>query len=225
MSEKFDTQGYRDELAESLKVKRSLGEEGRDLAKDQLEMEKETVNYKRADIQHQEDNLAKKVEKADILEKALWRAEITPDPEIISAETAISKLKAEGYTTEDYYTKDLLTKVNWQEPLKSSYEVVSFSVADLFGDKNNHTFGDIKAKAVELGLGLIPQALAPSIRLNYPKAGDWTRMALKESIRDRGGLLRVFLCSGDGLESWLNNDFGRDVTEWNHDSRFFFVRE
>jgi len=59
MSENFNSQNsqsYRDNLAESLRDKRDL-EGGKDLAKEQLEMEKDTVDYKRAKIQHKEDNL------------------------------------------------------------------------------------------------------------------------------------------------------------------------
>jgi len=157
-------------------------------------------------------------------DKRAFLKEIIPDPEINSAETAIAKLEAEGHKISDY-PKDMLTKVNWQEKPKSSYEVVSFSVADLFGDKNSHTFGDIKAKAQELGLDLIPQALSPSIRLNYPKDGEWTTMALKESIRGRDGNLRIFYCSRSGSESWLDNRNGHDGLRWNHNDRFFFVRK
>jgi hypothetical protein len=157
-------------------------------------------------------------------DKKIFFKEITPDPEITSADTAIAKLEKEGHTISDY-PKDMLTKVNWQEKLKSSYEVVSFSVADLFGDTNSHLYIDIKAKAQELGLDLIPQALSPSIRLNYPKDGEWTAIALKESIRDRVGNLRVFCCSRDGSGSWLDNNGGHDDSEWDHYDRFFFVRK
>ena len=151
-----------------------------------------------------------------------WIKEITPDSEITSAETAIAKLEAEGHKIYDY-AKDMLTKVNWSEKLKSSYEIVSFSVGDLFGDKNVHTYADIKAKAQELGLDLVPQALAPSIRLNYEKNGEWTRLAM-EAIRDRDGDLRLFNCDRDGSGSWLSLNNGRDDGKWHDLSRFFFVR-
>jgi hypothetical protein len=150
--------------------------------------------------------------------------EITTDLEINSADTAIVKLEKEGHKISDY-AKDILIKVDWQEKLKSSYEVVSFSVSDLFNDKNVHNFGDIKIKAQELGLDLIPQALAPSIRLNYSKDGNWTNMALKESIRGRDGRLGLFDCGRDGSESWLSNNGGHDDNRWDDDYRFFFVRK
>jgi hypothetical protein len=157
-------------------------------------------------------------------DKKIFFKEIIPDPEITSADTAIAKLEKEGHTIPDY-PKDMLTKVNWQEKLKSSYEVVSFSVADLFGDTNSHLYSDIKAKAQELGLDLIPQSLAPSIRLNYPKDGEWTAMALKESIRGRDGNLWLFNCDRLGSGSWLSGSNGHDGSKWFHNFRFFFVRK
>jgi hypothetical protein len=158
-------------------------------------------------------------------DKKVFLKEITPDPEITSIETAIAKLQGEGHQISDY-AKDMLTKVNWQEKLKPTYEVVSFSVSDLFGDKNTHTYADIKTKAQELGLDLIPQALAPAIRLNYPKDGNLASMALQESIRDRDGNLRLFRCDGIDAESWLYNSLnGRDDHKWGDSHRFFFVRK
>jgi hypothetical protein len=157
-------------------------------------------------------------------DKKVFLKEITPDPEITSADTAITKLEKEGHTIPDY-PKDMLTKVNWQEKLKSTYEIVSFSVSDLFDDKNYHTYSDIKAKAQELGLELIPQALAPSIRLNYPKNGEWTNMALKESIHDRGGGLILFSCHRSGSASWLGSHDGHEDYKWHSSRRFFFARK
>ena len=157
-------------------------------------------------------------------DKKVFLKEIIPDPEINSAETAITKLEKEGHKIYDY-AKDMLTKVNWQEKLKSSYEVVSFSVGDLFNDKNVHTYADIKTKAQGLGLNLVPQALAPSIRLNYEKNGGYTAMALKESIRDRDGDLSLFDCCRGDSESSLHRSSGRDDYKWNDYNRFFFVRK
>jgi hypothetical protein len=157
-------------------------------------------------------------------ERRVFLKEIIPDPDINSTYTAISKLKAEGCTTGGYIDS-LLANVNWQEELKSSYEVVSFSVADLFGNSYIHTFDDIKVKAQELGLDLIPQALAPSIRLNYPKKGQWTAMALKESIRDRGGDIRVFVCGGTGSTFWFSSHGCHAGGGWASDLELFFIRK
>jgi len=60
--------------------------------------------------------------------------------------------------------------------------------------------------------------------LNYPKDGNWTNMALKESIRDRDGYLMLFRCGRHGSGSWLDYDFGHGGNKWNHNGRFFFVR-
>lgn len=156
-------------------------------------------------------------------DKKVFLKEITSDPEITSAETAIIKLEAEGHKIYDY-AKDMLTKVNWQEKLKSSYEIVSFSVGDLFGDKNVHTYADIKIKANELGLNLVPQALAPEIRMNYEKNGTYTIMAM-EAIRDRDGDLTLFGCYRLGSDSWLSSYYGRVGNEWDGGNRFFFSRK
>jgi hypothetical protein len=99
--EEFNSQEYRDDLAESLKTKRELGEEGRELAKEQLDLEKQSIEYGRAKIQHKEDNLVEKQENTNIAEKiklpeGISIMEVKTDPEIISAETAISKLKTYG---------------------------------------------------------------------------------------------------------------------------------
>ena len=156
-------------------------------------------------------------------DKKVFIKEIAPNREINSAETAIAKLEAEGHTIPDY-SKDMLTKINWQEKLKSSYEIVSFSVGELFDDTKVHTYADIKIKADELGLDLVPQALAPSIRLNYEKSGQWTVMAM-EAIRARDGHLRLFNCFRHGSESWFDNFDGNDDDGWFSDGRFLFVRK
>jgi hypothetical protein len=156
-------------------------------------------------------------------EKKVFLKEIALDPEITSAETAIQKLKNKGHDVGDY-AKDMLTKVNWEEKLQDSYKIVSFSVGELFGDTRNHTYADIKTKAQENGLELIPAALAPEIREQYPKNGDYTVIAM-EAIRDRDGFPVLFDCNRYGSKSWLRSNYGRDGTEWNPYYRFFFARK
>jgi len=94
MSEKFEPQEYRDDLAKSLVTKRGLGEDGRELAKDQLELEKDTVEYKRAEIQHKEDNLIAKEEKSDKAE-SIESSKLEWGPELgqMSWNTAQSKIE------------------------------------------------------------------------------------------------------------------------------------
>jgi len=149
--------------------------------------------------------------------------EIIPDKEITSAETAIEKLEAQGHQVRDY-AKDMLTKVDWKEKLKDSYEIISISVGELFGDNNVHTYADIKAKAKENGLEVVPAKLAPSIRLNYEKSGSWTNIAM-EAIRDRDGNLELFDCDGGDSVSWLDRSNGNDDRKWHDYLRFFFVRK
>jgi len=226
--------GYeKDPRIEEIRNKRNLKEDMPilfDCTPDQIALRSEDLNSKtKAYIGPWNPSVMQKMPKTvehiytKFPDGKVFLKEITPDSEINSADTAIAKLEKEGHRFD--YVKDLLANVNWQEKLKSSYEVVSFSVSDLFGDKKVHTFGDIKNKAQELGLDLIPQALAPSIRLNYPKDGNYTVMALKESIRDRDGDLLLFDCNRDGSESWLHHHDGHDDDEWRDYRRFFFVRK
>ena len=149
--------------------------------------------------------------------------EVIPNKEITSAETAIKKLEKEGHKISDY-AKDMLTKVNWKEKLKDSYEIVSISVGDLFKDKESHTYKDIKEKAKEFNLDLVPASLAPEIRSSYPKSGDYSVLAM-EAIRDRGGSLSLFDCHEGDSESWLSSSNGDDDNEWIDYTRFFFVRK
>ncbi|MDP3999154.1 MAG: hypothetical protein Q8P76_00995 [bacterium] len=123
-------------------------------------------------------------------DKKVFMKEIVSDEEIISAKTAIQKLEVQGHKIGDY-ARDMLSKVNWKESLKDSYNIISISVGELFGDANYHNYADIKAKARESGLDIIPASLAPSIRLNYDKNGEWTVLAM-EAMRDRDGSLRRF---------------------------------
>lgn len=154
-------------------------------------------------------------------DKKVFLKTVETDPNINSAESAIKKLEEAGHAVSDY-SKDLLIKANWQEKLADSYKIVSFSVSELFGDQDVHTYAEIKAKAQEQNLGLIPATLAPSIRLNYDKTGEWTVMFM-EAIRGRDGNLRLFGCHWGGDESWLNNNYGHDGSKWLPLNRFFFV--
>lgn len=152
----------------------------------------------------------------------IWK-EIIPDPEITSAETAIRKLEKEGYKINDY-AKDMLTKVDWEKPLKDSYEIVSISVGELFGDTEGHTYLDIRAKAIENGLDIIPAALAPEIRSNYPKNGDHSILAM-EAIRDSNGSLGFFSCLGNDSGSYLSTGSPNPYRKLNDNDRLFFVRK
>jgi len=157
-------------------------------------------------------------------DQKVFLKEIVPDKEITSAKIAIKKLEAEGHQVGDY-AKDMLSKVDWKEKLKNSYEIVSFSVGELFGDTQMHTYAEIKAKAQESGLlDLVPANLAPEIRSNYEKSGQWTNLAM-DAMRVRDGNPLLFHCNGDGSKSWLDDDNGHGDDEWDVDFRFFFARK
>jgi len=169
------------------------------------------------------EELKQLIKATEIWENA-FSMEIIPDKEINSAKTAIKKLKAKGHIVQDY-AKDMLTKVDWKEKLKDSYEIISISVGELFGDTKVHTYADIKSKAIENGLELVPAKLAPSIRLNYEKNGEWTPIAM-EAIRERDGYLALFDCTdSDSGSSLLGNYDASDDDVWYSNMRFFFVRE
>lgn len=149
--------------------------------------------------------------------------QIIPSSEINSAETAIKKLEAEGHQL-SYSAKDMLAKVDWKEASKSSYEIVSASVGDLFNDKEMHSYGDIKARAQKYGLDLVPAAIAPLIRLNYDKSGEWVTIAM-EPIRDNNNNHSVLYVTSQGPYSWLRDFDGKESEEWYDHSKFFFVRK
>jgi len=153
--------------------------------------------------------------------------EVIPDKEITSAETAIQKLEKEGYKiTKD--AKDMLTKVNWNEPLEDSYKIISISVEELFDDEYKHTYAEIKAKAVKKSLKLVPAKLAPSICLNYENGNVWTHTAM-EAVHCSDGQLKLFYSGGNDVVSpysWLDIDnSGGDEVEWEGRRRFFFVQK
>jgi translation initiation factor 2 beta subunit (eIF-2beta)/eIF-5 len=104
--------------------------------------------------------------------------EVIPDPEITSAQTAVARLEENGHRVFND-ARYLLRRVEWREKLRSTYEIVSCSVGDLFGDRGEHTYAEIKVKAQELELGLIPPALVPSIQLSHKKNNFCATVAME----------------------------------------------
>ena len=147
--------------------------------------------------------------------------EIIPDKEITSAETAIQKLEKEGYEITSY-AEDMLAKIDWEEKLKDSYEIISITAAELFGDTESHTYAEMKAKAIEKGLELVPAKLVPSIRLNYDKKGFGISIGTK-AIAERYGNLKLFFCYMDRSVPWLYTTSGGDDSGCF--GTFFFVRK
>jgi hypothetical protein len=153
---------------------------------------------------------------------------ISPDPEITSADSAITKLINRNYRIEDEVRENILPMIDWTEKLKPVYEVVSFSIGELFGNSGaqNHTYAEIKAMVEIQGLDFVPQALAPSIRLNYPPNGQLARLAMNP-VYDREGRnhFNVLACNWKSGNAWLDYDGGGDYDGWYITSQFFFVRK
>jgi len=106
--------------------------------------------------------------------------------------------------------------------VEEEIQLVNLSVADL-GFKDGANYGNICAKAKELGLELCPNEVGPQLRLQYkdqPK-GEYLRIAM-EPITDSDGYLFIFNVGrgGDGL--WLNGVYGRSGRFWVANNRFVF---
>ncbi len=145
---------------------------------------------------------------------------IIPDLEITSASTAIKKLEAEGYEI-TVSAKKMLKKVNWKEPLNDNYEIVSISVRELFHDTENHQYNNIKAKAKEYSLDIVPVALTPEICLNYDKRGKMTILAM-DTIP--GFKFLSFGFGSDNSKLILDSIFGVEINGGSDETRYLFVR-
>ena len=103
--------------------------------------------------------------------------------------------------------------------------LVVMSVGDL-GFKGRAYYGDICAKAVELGLELCPAEVGPALRLQYgdQPRDEWLRIAM-EAITDRHGDRCIFVVRHDGGgDLWLGAGRGHPGFVWGADHRFVFVR-
>ena len=101
-------------------------------------------------------------------------------------------------------------------------QLVNLSVAEL-GFKNGANYGDICAKAKELGLELCPNEVGPQLRLQYkdqPK-GEYLRIAM-EPITGSDGHLDIFRVDRDGGDLWLSGSIGRSGDFWRANYRFVF---
>lgn len=132
-------------------------------------------------------------------------------------------LKKDGFKIGDW-GNDILGKPAFTVPSAEEEEVqlANVSVADL-GFKNGANYGDICAKAKELGLELCPNEVGPQLRLQYkdqPK-GEYLCIAM-EPITDPGGRLHIFnVGHGDG-DLWLDCFSGNSVSFWGASFRFVF---
>jgi hypothetical protein len=157
-----------------------------------------------------------------------WK-EIIPDPEITSAETAKAKLEARGYKLDMRLHREFLAQLDYGENLKGSYDVVSVSVGELFDDSKIHTYAEIKTKALESGLDLVPRRLAIDLRLvNYDQPSKWTFIAMDPIISTSGNgdtSMVLLYCEDTAPHLWEDVKSVSDGNEWNSEERFFFIRK
>jgi hypothetical protein len=89
-------------------------------------------------------------------------------------------------------------------------QIVRLQVRTLFSDNNKHTWGEIIAKAKELGLGFLPQEAAADMLLSdetRPKIGEWF-IVVSEQIAGPSGIPYVFSLGLRGDDLWLDYSFG-----------------
>jgi hypothetical protein len=103
---------------------------------------------------------------------------------------------------------------------------VVLSVAEL-GFREGAKYSEIRARALELGLGLelCPAEVGPALRLAYKDQprGEWLIIAMN-TISVSDGDLRVFRVGHDDGGLWLGGDYRRPGDFWRSDRRFVFVR-
>ena len=124
-----------------------------------------------------------------------------------------------GYGGNDILGKPAFTVVSAEEEI----QLVNLSVADL-GFKEGANYGNICAKAKELGLELCPNEVGPQLRLQYknqPK-GEYLRIAMEPiTDSDGDGYLNIFLVVHDDDGLWLHGRSGD--SDYLHYSNFRFV--
>ena len=106
--------------------------------------------------------------------------------------------------------------------VEEEIQLVNLSVADL-GFKDGANYGNICAKAKELGLELCPNEVGPQLRLQYkdqPK-GEYLRIAM-EPITDSDGRLLIFFVAHDVDGLWLFGNYGDSDSFWLAYYRFVF---
>ena len=131
-------------------------------------------------------------------------------------------LKKAGFKISDWANdiigKPAFTVASGEEEI----QLVNLSVEEL-GFKNGAKYGDICARAKELGLELCPNEVGPQLRLQYkdqPK-GEWLRIAM-EPITDSDGDLDIFNVGHDGDGLWLRSNLGFSDDFWDASNRLVF---
>ena len=157
---------------------------------------------------------------------------ITPDLEIKSAETAITRLESTGHKINDY-AKSILKDVDWSDKIGEGYNIVSMSAEDIMGKDNagaegsfilrkKYLLGEIIKKAKEISLDLVPGALVPEIILNY-NGDERTTIAMKPIKSSFGQIL--FNCGKSNSGIWLGYTNGNPNEKWDASEKFYFVKK
>jgi hypothetical protein len=154
-------------------------------------------------------------------DKPIFRRSIETDPALQTPEQVEKALITGGHRISDY-AKDILYKTPFSTE-KIAYNLVSFSVAQL-GFPGRATLSQIYAKAQELGLELCPAEVGPLLRLQYTnQPGDQYLRIAMQPMAYRGRLPALFRVNRDSSSSWLRNDFGLLVGEWDGGFQFVFL--
>ncbi|MCX6754330.1 MAG: hypothetical protein NTU81_00670 [Candidatus Nomurabacteria bacterium] len=100
--------------------------------------------------------------------------------------------------------------------------MVNISVADL-GLKSGATYGDICARACELGLGLCPFETGAQLRLEYKEQpyNEYLHIAMK-SILDTNDCPSLFSVVSKNNFLWLDASYGFSIGFWFPNDRFIF---
>ena len=118
---------------------------------------------------------------------------------------------------------DILDKSSFTvSQTEEEIQLVNVSVADL-GFKNGAKYGNICAKAKEIGLEFCPNEVGPQLRLQYkdqPK-GELLRIVM-EPIIDSDGGFNIFGVTHNNHDLWLICPHGYSDRFWSAHHRFVF---
>ena len=134
----------------------------------------------------------------------------------------LQELKKKGmkvYT----YAKEMMNRPEFVvSKEKEDANLVRLTVADL-DIKGDTTTEKIYARAIELGLELVPAEVGPQYRLQYEEqpAGEYLYMGM-ETIPDPGGDPDVFRLNRDGGDLWLACTWANPEHRWRSDDEFVF---
>jgi hypothetical protein len=122
-------------------------------------------------------------------------------------------ITSKGFKIDSYGAAEILKKVTLA-PAETEIELVRVTARELGFDRPTPRC-EIYARAVELGLEVLPAEVGPQLRLQYlnqpPSYGEGIAIGM-EPITDSGGYPRVFAVSGGQVPDTRYDD--RDKDEW-----------